>query len=315
MPLVSVRDPRLSVAISTLERPEALSRCLDALAAGALLPAEVVIVDQSRDERTAGLVEERRGGPLRIRLVRQPRLGLGASQNEAVRSAATDFVAVTDDDCVPDPDWLARLKSLFESSDPPDLVTGRVLPLPACGEQTYPVALRTSTVPRAFDRRSMPWDVGSGNNFAVRRSLFLRAGGCDERLGPGTPAQGGVDMDLFYRLLRAGARVRYDPDVLVWHERETWEGRRARRPMYGRGMGACVGMRVREGDAHAFRLLTSWVGLRLGRIGKAARRRDTRGICEEWLMLRSTAGGLVHGLRADKPSRHGTTGGSSSRNA
>jgi GT2 family glycosyltransferase len=298
----SIHDTRLTVVISTLERPEALGRCLDALAAGATLPAEVVIVDQSRDQRTADLVERRRDGPLRIRLVRQPPLGLGASQNEGVRIAATQFVAITDDDCVPDPQWLARLSSRFGSSDPPDLITGRVLPLPGSGDRTYPVSLRTSMEPRAFDRRSMPWHVGSGNNFALCRSLFLRVGGCDERLGPGTPAQGGVDMDLFYRLLRAGARVIYDPDVLVRHERETWEGRRARRPMYGRGMGACVALRLRDGDAHALRLLGGWLMLRVRLAGKSALRRSGRGIYEEWLMLKGSAAGFIHGWRAGRNS-------------
>ena len=37
----------LTVAIATLDRPVALARCLDALEVGSLLPAEIVVVDQS----------------------------------------------------------------------------------------------------------------------------------------------------------------------------------------------------------------------------------------------------------------------------
>jgi GT2 family glycosyltransferase len=292
--------PDLSVAISTMERPEPLERCLGALAVGTLLPAEVVLVDQSRDDHTARLVESFRTGPLRVRLLRQPPLGLGASQNEAVSQAATTVVAVTDDDCVPARNWVERLSRIFASADSPDLVTGRVLALPASGDRTYPVSLRTSGEARAFDRASMPWDVGSGNNFAVRRSAFLEIGGCDERLGPGSAARGGVDMDLFYRFLRSGARVRYDPTVLVEHERETLAGRRSRRPMYGRGMGACVAFRLRDGDRHALRLLSRWLLLRARLAARAIRRLDGRGVYEEWLMLNGTAAGLLHGWRAGR---------------
>jgi GT2 family glycosyltransferase len=287
----------LSVAISTMERPESLGRCLDALQAGALLPSEVVIVDQSRDERTAELIRRRIGGPLRLRPVRQPPRGLGASQNEAVRQARTNVVAITDDDCIPDPAWVSTLAGLFAATDAPDLVTGRVLALPPVGDRVCPVSLRTSEEPREFTPRCMPWDVGSGNNFTVRRALFLDIGGCDERLGPGSPAQGGVDMDLFYRLLRAGARARYVPEVVVYHERETAEGRLRRRPMYGRGMGACVALRWRAGDRHALRLLGRWIALRATLAAKAVRRRRAGGLYEEWLMLRGTAAGIAHGWR------------------
>ena len=53
----------ISVAISTRARPDALGRCLDALLAGERLPAEIVVVDQSRDDRSRAAEL----GPLRAR--------------------------------------------------------------------------------------------------------------------------------------------------------------------------------------------------------------------------------------------------------
>ena len=236
--------------------------------------------------------------------LRQPPRGLGASQNLAFRSASASVVAVTDDDCVPAPDWLEVYARLFAGEDAPEGAAGRVLPLDPEGDRIYPVSSRISETPRDFHGRDLPWHVGSGNNFAVQRDWFLRIGGCDERLGPGSPAQGGVDMDLFYRLLRAGARLRYEPAALVRHERETAEGRRGRRPMYGRGMGAAVTLRLRERDWYALRLLGSWVAMRTARFAAAAVRRDLRGMGEEWLMLRGTAAGLLHGATAPTAATH-----------
>ncbi|HEX7185065.1 MAG TPA: glycosyltransferase [Thermoanaerobaculia bacterium] len=293
----------ISVAISTRHRPDALARCLDALAAGDLLPAEVVIVDQSRDDRTQGVVEERLGGPLLLVYVRQDAQGLAVAQNAAVARTTRPVVAVTDDDCVPAPDWLATLERVF--ADPGlDGLAGRVLPMAPEGDRIFPVSSRTSTVRRDFGSRrgrAVPWEVGSGNNFALRREWWDRVGGCDERLGPGSPAQGGVDMDLFHRLLRAGARLRYEPDALVFHERQTRADRLARRPMYGRGMGACCALWLRQGDLYALRVLLGWLGLRTGAMIRFLRRGNGSGVREELLLLAGTAAGLVHGLRLPEP--------------
>lgn len=286
----------VSLVVSTRDRPDALARCLAAVLAGARLPAEIVIVDQGEQRPAAEVVEALRTSfPALLYLPRPPR-GLGAAQNTGVDAATSPWVAVTDDDCLPDPSWLAIIAEVA-AGERFDLVTGRVLPAGRTGDRTVPVSSRTDPIAREFRGPAPPWLVGSGNNFAVRRDLYLAIGGCDERLGPGSPALGGVDMDLFYRLLRAGARVRYEPRALVLHERQSAEERRARRPMYGFGMGAAFGLWLRKGDLFALQLMLRWLMLRGGRV---ARPRDvSRGeaLREEMVVLSSTARGLVHGLK------------------
>jgi GT2 family glycosyltransferase len=287
----------VSVAISTMHRADELSRCLLAIWRGRVRPREIVVVDQSDDARSERVVREHAATGMPLIHERMAPLGLGASQNAAMRRASSTFVAVTDDDCIVDERWLEVVMRVFASDPALDVVTGRVLPLPAEGERTWPVSLRESTTRAEFAGRAPPWDVGSGNNFTVRRETFLRIGGCDERLGPGSPARGGVDMDLFYRLLRAGARIRYEPDAVVRHERQEYAARLARRPMYGHGMGAMISLRFRESDPGAVRLLAGWTALRLRLLVRAALRRDGRAAREEVVMMRSTLAGLRHGLR------------------
>jgi O-antigen biosynthesis protein len=296
---VSIVTP-LSVAISTRERPDALERCLKSLTAGIARPAEIVVVDQSHDEATRAVVDRSRQSGLAIRYVRQPPLGLAASQNTALAHASGSIVAVIDDDCIAHPEWLASLEKSFEASEHFAAVTGPVLPMEAEGERHYPVASRTSSVLREFRGKTSPWLIGSGNNFAVRLEWFRRIGGCDERLGPGSPAQGGVDMDLFYRLLREGARIRYAPDAIVYHERQTKDGRMGRRSMYGHGMGALCVFRAREGDRYALRLLGDWVLFRSRLLAGALVRGQWMSVREESLMLGGTARGLIHGFRVGR---------------
>ena len=59
--------------------------------------------------------------------------------------------------------------------------------------------------------------AGAGANSIFRRSVFEEVGLFSEDLGPGTPARAADDNDAFYRILRAGYRIVFDPSRIVWH--------------------------------------------------------------------------------------------------
>jgi GT2 family glycosyltransferase len=130
--------------------------------------------------------------------------------------------------------------------------------------------------------------------------LLLRVGGFDERLGAGSPGGSGEDMDLLYRLLRAGARIRYEPQAVIYHERQPRDRRLASRSAYGRGIGACCGLWLRGRDLHALGVLAGWLRMRGGMAAGAVRRRQWSGVREELLVLGGTARGLVYGFRAGR---------------
>lgn len=104
-------------------------------------------------------------------------------------------------------------------------------------------------------------------------------------------------MDLFHRLLRDGSRILYEPDAIVYHERQTREERRARRPMYGRGMGAAIALWHRAGDPSSGYVLREWAKLRLRQMRLAATRRDWAEMRDEVTMLLSTVRGLSQGWK------------------
>ena len=260
-----------------------------------MLPSEVVVVDQSPDRTAEPVVSAAKRLP-KVTYLHDRGIGLGHGQNLAVRTADQPVVAVLDDDCVADPRWLACVHARLEG-DGVDLVGGRVLPLPDRRSDVVPVSSRTSGDTQVFDRRAVPWALGSGNNFALRREWFERVGGCDERLGPGAPGRGGLDMDLFYRLLRAGARGLYDPELVVYHEQKSVEDRLARRVPYGFGMAAACVIWLREGgDRYAARVFGAWLSMRVRLLVRALLRGRWRSVREELLVLRGTAQGTLYGL-------------------
>jgi glycosyltransferase involved in cell wall biosynthesis len=290
----------VTVVISTVDRPPLLSRCLTALLRGTRLPREVVVVDQGGSGDTVRVVDDARAAGLTIRHVTQPRRGLSASQNAGVSVAGTPVVAIVDDDCLPDRRWVQVVEESFAAATGPMLLTGRVLPRPAEGDRVAAVSTRDSQRRVEWVRPPMPWHLGTGGNYAVDREAYLAVGGNDERLGTGSGGRAGNDLDLFYRLVRSGVTARYEPDLLVEHERSTLAEFRSRRSSYGFGTGAMLGLWLREGDPRALVVLAGWIRLR----GLVARqRRREGGVTQEAKVLAGTVAGLIYGLRQPRKGR------------
>lgn len=284
------------MAVSTCGRPEALARCLDALAAGTVYPGEVIVVDQAPTPATEVVIADSR--PLRVRYVRQERLGVSASRNLALAHAAGSLFAVTDDDCVPDPDWVSALLAGFSRTPRPEVVTGRILALGPPPDGAHAVSLRESQRPADHSGRAVPWHVGSGGNFAARTSVLRNQGGWDVRLGPGSAGRAAEDAELLYRLLSAGLTVRYAPGAVVRHEWQTRARRRATRDSYGFGTGAMLGILIRRRDLFAGRLLADYVGLQVRGLLSAMKRLDGFGLSGHVRAVASVIPGIRYGIGA-----------------
>lgn len=285
----------VTVAVATVDRPDALGRCLDAILTGEVQPRELIVVDQGHDDRAPAIIRERDAGGTLLRYIRQEAHGLAASRNAGLLAADCPVIAVTDDDCVPSSSWIAAVARVFSAPNGPQAVTGPVLPLPG-KRNGYAVSSRTSLVRVDYRGRHAPWAVGTGANLAVRRDLAADIGGYDERLGVGTPGGAGEDLDFLHRLLRAGAIIRYEPDACVYHELQAKQRRRETRSSYGRGVGACCGLWLRDGDPYAVPMLGRWLVMRGRLFAGATLRRDWERMLEELLVFGGTARGLGYGV-------------------
>jgi GT2 family glycosyltransferase len=218
----------ISVVIATYDRPDDLRRCLGALGAQRTEhPYEVIVVDNHPASGVTGPVAAE--FPF-TRFVAEPRAGLSYARNSGIRAATGTIVACTDDDALPDPNWIDRLVAPFARPDVM-IVTGNVLPLELETDAQH-LFERYGGLGRGFRRREFgpewfrgfrgavrTWDLGATANAAIRASAFRHPaiGLFDEALGAGTPAPVGEDTYLFYRVLAAGFRVVYEPAAVVWH--------------------------------------------------------------------------------------------------
>jgi len=243
----------VSVLICTRDRSEMLDACLRSVLACSPPPAEIVVVDQSRDEATRNVVRLRQGGRVPVRYLRGEGFGLSRAKNQGIAECTASVIAFTDDDCRVDPGWVEALTGPLRRSEAGAAV-GKTLPGSAVpgAEETF--AVYAPEGHPEFSRRTHPWRVGGGGNFAASRDVLLDAGEYDERFGPGARFESAEDMDMVHRLLRSGMRIVYVPSALAWHRswRPSEAGRRLSRA-YGIGAGAYFTKYLLAGD-----LLSGW---------------------------------------------------------
>ena len=70
----------------------------------------------------------------------------------------------------------------------------------------------------------------------VRRDVVRGLGGFDDALDTGAPLPGGGDLDMFYRIIRAGHAFVYQPSALVFH-RHRRKMKELRRQYWSWGLG------------------------------------------------------------------------------
>jgi len=96
----------VSVCIPTRNRPEDLAECLESIAASSVPVAEIVVSDDSTDDRTRELVAARYP---HVKYVFGPRRGLGPNRNSAISAASGDWLLFLDDDARLGADFLTEM--------------------------------------------------------------------------------------------------------------------------------------------------------------------------------------------------------------
>jgi glycosyltransferase involved in cell wall biosynthesis len=229
MPPKLSADVPVSIVVATRDRPDDLRTCLRCLVAQrSPRPVEIIVVD---NHPASGLTPPVVAEFPDVRLVSEPRQGLAYARNAGFVASQGDIVATTDDDVTTPPGWLEKLLAPFVRPDVL-VVTSNILPLELettaqCLFEAY------GGLGRGFDMRvadrdwftrfgiAVPtWELGATANAAFRATIFgdPQIGLMDEAFGPGMPSGVGEDTYLFYKVLKAGHTLVYEPSAYVWHK-------------------------------------------------------------------------------------------------
>lgn len=268
-----------------------LEDCLTSVLGGSAMPKEIVVVDQSRDDATLQVVQRKRGGTVPVRHVRGVGTGLSRARNQGIAACTAPVVAFTDDDCRVEEHWMESLTGSIRRGQA-EAAVGITRPeAGASGEQETFSAYVPNGRP-VFSRRTHPWRLGGGGNFAASRRVLERAGPFDERFGPGAPLLSAEDMDMIHRLLRAGERIVYEPDAVVWHR--SWRSEAQNRDLsraYGVGAGGYFVKYLLAGDWLSGWRFVARVGIRTVHLLRAVLTWDLQRAGEQAIYV----GGLFQG--------------------
>jgi GT2 family glycosyltransferase len=203
------RLPSFDLVVATVDRVSELERLLTSLEAQTHRDFRVLLADQNEDDRLDPILQDHRHfDVVRLRAER----GLSRARNAVVGDIQADLVAFPDDDCVFPPGLLEEVAQRFASEPSLDGLTGRAVDDAGRSSRSW------ANDPQVLTRENL-WNRAISFTIFLRAPLVARIGRFDEELGLGasTPWTSGEEIDYLVRGLAAGARIEYDPSLVVTH--------------------------------------------------------------------------------------------------
>ena len=201
--------PSFDLVVATVDRTEELARFLESVAAQGTEHVRVIVADQNADARLDDVLAATQ---LRIERIAAPR-GLSRARNAGLELVDADIVAFPDDDCVYPPGLLARVGETLAADLTLDGVSGRSVS--SHGESA--ASWKSDSAILTDDNL---WNRAISFTIFLRRRLVDEIGLFDEELGlgSGAPWASGEEIDFLVRAVRSGARIGYDPSLVVEHD-------------------------------------------------------------------------------------------------
>jgi len=240
---------QVSVVVCTKDRPTHLKECLRSIVTTDWPCKELIVVDSSTDSTTKRINESfvnQLGG----KYYYESKKGLSAARNRGIRESSGNIIVFADDDFIVQKGWITHLVAHYKN---PDVAccTGRMLPYRSDAiSQLFEESLSfdKGTKRRFFSKKDIslrallnaairaslgrkrlggdapvPWAIGNGY-FSLRKTVLYKVGYFYEDLGIGTPSLGGEEIEMFYRILKSGYQIVYEPKGVILHNhRQTYD--------------------------------------------------------------------------------------------
>ncbi|AND15638.1 glycosyltransferase [Rathayibacter tritici] len=200
------RRPTVSVVIPAFNEEVIIARCLEALGNQSDPADEIIVVDNGSRDATLAIVARF----ARVRVVHEPRRGVGHARSSGFDAARGDVIARIDADSLVRADWVESIRTIFATEDIDGIGGGAaVAELSPHGRFWFSCWYRGF---RAWHQRSIGVrPMLYGFNSAFRRDAWLTArplvGADDEGISE--------DVDVTIALLRTGHSLRYAPTAMV----------------------------------------------------------------------------------------------------
>lgn len=210
---MNMSSPEITVVIPVYNCEGTIAKCLHSLARTEGPAFEIIVVDDGSTDRTPEIcrsfdnltmISLENGGPSRAR-------------NLGIAKARGEFVAFTDGDCIVDEQWLSILRQSFiapnvvgvggdQISPTDDTLFGKVI------QDFLKIIGFVGDYVKTNDSMKET-EHNPSCNAMYRKKILEEVGGFDEAFWPGE------DVDLDFKIRRAGYKLLFNPDAVVAHYR------------------------------------------------------------------------------------------------
>jgi len=220
---------RISVIIPALNDEKTIKKCLETLKGQTFGDFEVIVADGHSKDRTVEVARQ-----YGATVVYENTGTVGGARGAAVKAANGRIIASTDADAYFPKGWLAKIAAEFDGD--PDLVALGGEDVVDDGKGYFETAVFQIDLAR-IGNRADPKKRIRGCNAAYRKDAVLGVGGFNEALVALEEA------DLNSRLAEKGYKMKFNPDITVYHRRRSSFGGLFRQ-MFRNGVGSISAIRA-----------------------------------------------------------------------
>ena len=205
----------ISVIIPTKNRQHILPLCLQPVLEQTIPSQsyEVIVIDDGSRDETARLIKEFQRRYPQLRYLYQQSRGKSAARNLGIQQSQAPLLALLDDDCIVEADWLEEFIRLARNNQEKVVFQGRMVNYSQGNiyGETWQFAFSKFVDYALAGKQAGYIDFMGGTNVSLERSAFQLCGDYD------TSLECREDEDLRMRLQKLGYRIKYEPQIIVKH--------------------------------------------------------------------------------------------------
>lgn len=219
-----VDDYFVSVIISTYNRAQYIGITIDSFLQQTYPENlyEIIVCDNKSTDNTKEVIEAYREKDKRVRYLLEKRQGLHYARNHSAQNAKGQILLFTDDDMIAKNNLLAEMMKVFKKNSEVGVATTKILPKWECEPPRWVKEHLNNGLLSLnnLGRKNIiaDYDMGVfGCCEAVKKDIFIEAGGSHPDLFGKGPGLGDGETGLNKDLLKRGVRFAYVGSTAIYH--------------------------------------------------------------------------------------------------
>lgn len=201
---------KYSIVIPTYNEEVYIGGCIKAIKCGSVSPCEIIVADGFSDDNTVDIAKN-----LGCKVVMNNRKHAAGGRNAGIKAAQGDVIVFIDADCIPAQNWLEEIENAFESEEIDGLGT-YIEPAPTSnryeqfwGRLSLQILMSYGSEPYYVTEKTLNTAFITAS-CAYKKSLLCKLEGFSNYF-----ANNAEDIDLCWRALEAGAKLKYVPSAKI----------------------------------------------------------------------------------------------------